>query len=365
MKTRILLIIIPILLHIGNRLYGQDNDMDIKTKKAKILAYIDQIYKSRQRTVISGQNTCHNQAKSLQAQYRFIDDLAQMTGQHPGILAIDYGYSPISDHLAEVNAYVIDYWNKGGLVSISFHPGNPVTDGNAWDTDFDAFKEMATEGTPLNAKWTTEVLDKIADALSMLRDNGVIVLWRPFHEMNGDWFWWCPHIAKTGEWRPVDDFKGIWMYMYDYFTKTRKLDNLLWVFSPNVSYGNKYTTKTDYYYPGGEYVDIVALDWYTDTVDDLNSDNSYDNLVALGKPFGISEFGPKSLRDGSFDNLLIVKALTEGPWRSAFFIYWDSWTSNKDGYCHVAIMDNKNALALMSHPKVINRDKILCNPEKQ
>ena len=358
MKTKLLFIVTCLLLLSSGFMHSQDT-MDNKTKKAKILAYIDQLYKSEQRTVLSGQTTCHNQQKSLEAQYRFIDQLAEMTGLYPGILAVDYGYSPVSNRLAEVNEYIIDYWNKGGIVSVSFHPGNPVTGGTAWDTDFDGFKEMATEGTPLNIKWTTEVLDKIADGLTMLRDNGVIVLWRPYHEMNGDWFWWCPYNKKTETWLPNEDFKGIWVSMYKYFTEKRKLDNLLWVYSPNVSYGNKYTSKTDYYYPGGEFVDIVALDWYTNTVDNLNSDNSYDRLVALGKPFGVSEFGPEKLkRDGSFDNLLIVKALTEGPWRAGFFIYWDSWGNEKTGYSHVAIMDNANVKEMMSHPKVINRDKV-------
>ena len=360
MKTKILVIVIGLFLQVlqaDNILYGQD--LDNVTNKAKVLAYLDQVFKSEHRTVLSGQTTCHNQNKSLAAQYRFIDELAEMTGQYPGILAVDYGYSPVSTRLAEVNEYIIDYWNKGGLVSISFHPGNPVTGGSAWDTDFDAFKELATEGTPLNVQWRTEVLDKIADALAMLRDKGVIVLWRPLHEMNGNWFWWCPYNHQTQEWRPNEDFKGIWVYMYEYFTKTRKLDNLLWVYSPNISYGGKWgITMTDEYYPGGEYVDIVALDWYTNTADDLNNDGGYDKMVALGKPVGISEFGPDKLtRDGNFDNLLIAKALTEGPWRAAFFIYWDSWGSG-DNYAHVAIMDNKNAKELMTHPKIMNRDKI-------
>ena len=358
MKTKIFFLI-ACLLFITFGCQSSQEVMDMKTKKAKVLAYIDQLYKSDQRTILSGQNTCHTVSKSLQAQYRFIDDLAKMTGHFPGILAVDYGYSPVSPRLAEVNEYIIDYWNKGGLVSISFHPGNPVTGGGTWDSEFDDFKELATDGTPLNIKWKTEVLDKIADALTMLRDSGVVVLWRPYHEMNGTWFWWCPYSQKKEAWLPNEDFTGIWVNMYKYFTETKKLDNLLWVFSPNVSYGNQYTNKTDFYYPGGEYVDIVGLDWYTNTVDNLNSDNSYDRLVALGKPFGVTEFGPEKLkRDGSFDNLLIMKALTEGPLRSAFFIYWDSWGNEKTGYSHVAIMDNKNAQELMSHPKIINRDKV-------
>jgi len=358
MKTNFFFLIACVLLLTGSCRNQQPKSVN-EVNKAKILAYLDKIYKSEQRQVISGQTTCHNQNKSLEAQYRFIDTLAKMTGQYPGMLAVDYGYTPVSSRLSEVNAYIIDYWNKGGLVSISFHPGNPVTGGGAWDTKFDAFQEMATEGTPLNVKWTTEVMDKIADALAELRDNGVIVLWRPYHEMNGDWFWWCPRRINDTEWRSPDDYKAIWVSMYNYFTEKRKLDNLLWVFGPNVGFGNKWATHTDFYYPGSEYVDIVGLDWYTNTVDNLNADNSYDRLAALGKPIGIAEFGPeKQTRDGSFDNLLIVKALTEGPWRSAFFIYWDSWGNERTGYSHVAIMDNKNAKELMNHPKVINRNKI-------
>ena len=333
--------------------------MDVAVKRAEILDYIDKLYKGEKRTIISGQNNCHHNGKSNEEQYRFTEGLFNLTGQYPGMLATDYGYSPVSDRLADVNKYIVDYWNKGGLVSVSFHPGNPATGGTAWDTNFDGFREIITKGAALNVKWTTEILDKIADGLAMLRDNGVVVLWRPYHEMNGNWFWWGPHDAKTETWRPATDFTGLWIHMHDYFTKERGLDNLLWVYSHNVSYGNKYTMETDYCYPGAEYVDIVALDWYTDTVDNLNANNSYDDLTALGKPFGIGEFGPLKRRDGSFDNLTLLKALTEGPWRAAFFVYWDSWDSKKDGYCHVAIMDNANAKELMNHPQTLNKGDIV------
>jgi len=53
--------------------------------------------------VLSGQTACHNQSKSLTAQYRFIDELAAMTGKFPGVLSVDYGYSPVSDRLAVVS----------------------------------------------------------------------------------------------------------------------------------------------------------------------------------------------------------------------------------------------------------------------
>jgi mannan endo-1,4-beta-mannosidase len=202
------------------------------------------------------------------------------------------------------------------------------------------FKAMVTEGSPLNIKWTSEVLDKIADRLTVLRDNGVVVLWRPFHEMNGNWFWWHPREAS------VEDFKGIWVQMYKYFTETRKLDNLLWVYCPNHYYVGSGIHRPAYYYPGSEYVDIVAPDWYTNTADDLGG---YEELVALGKPFGIAECGPKESGMGNYDNLSMVRVLTETTWRSAFFCNWSSpW----------AIIRNHNAAELMTHPKAITRDKI-------
>jgi len=84
--------------------------------------------------------------------------------------------------------------------------------------------ELLQPDTDTHQRWMQE-LDLTAEGLKELKDAGVVVLWRPFHEMNGGWFWWG---AKEPE-----QFIALWRHMFDYFSKTKSLDNLLWVYGPN------------------------------------------------------------------------------------------------------------------------------------
>lgn len=111
---------------------------------------------------------------------------------------------------------------------------------------------LLTPGHETHVRWMHE-LDILAAGLAELQDAGVAVLWRPFHEVNGDWFWWGGKKPET--------FIRVWRHMFEYFTKTKGLNNLLWVYGPN---HGKHTAE---YYDGDAYVDIVGLDAYTDFVD--------------------------------------------------------------------------------------------------
>lgn len=133
-------------------------------------------------------------------------------------------------------------WDRsGGIVTMTFHealPGRPLTWANVQAKVSQAeFNKYVTPGT---AQYNLLIadLDKVAVSLKQLRDAGVPVLWRPYHEMNGDWFWWG---NKT-------NFNQLWNIMYDRFTNTHQLNNLLWVWSPNAP--NSYTVPYTPKYPG-------------------------------------------------------------------------------------------------------------------
>ena len=68
------------------------------------------------------------------------------------------------------------------------------------------WKELTTPGSPLNKRWEAQV-DKIASYLKQLQDANVPVLWRPYHEMNGVWFWW-------GDKKGPDGYQKLWKMMY-------------------------------------------------------------------------------------------------------------------------------------------------------
>ena len=167
--------------------------------------------------------------------------------------------------------------------------------------------------------------------------------------MKGGWFWWCPE--RDGQWPAADRFGVIWRDMFEYFTKEKELDNLLWVYSPAVQTQGHHRSAA-YYYPGAEFVDLVSLDWYTDNLSELDRYGSYTQLAGLDKPMGLAEFGPLTQRDGSFDSLRVVQVVADHP-KLRFIQFWHSWPNNK-----MSIIDQQNAADLMKRSEVIDRREL-------
>ena len=230
----------------------------------------------------------------------------------------------------------IDYARQGGLVTISAHLPNPANPngGGLRDKGVD-LDPLLTPGGDTRRRWMEE-LDLMADGLAELRDAGVVVLWRPFHEMNGNWFWWGGQDPAT--------FHRLWKQMFDHFTTTRKLDNLIWVYGPN--HGDKVAA----YYPGDRFADVVGLDAYTDFVDPAHI-RGYRELAALPKPFGFTEFGPHGASNppGDYDYPRLLTGIDEHFPKASFFLAWHGkW----------ALAKNRNAKALLDNPEVINREDL-------
>lgn len=132
--------------------------------------------------------------------------------------------------------------------------------------------------------------------------------------------------------------------MFDHFTKTRGLNNLLWVYGPN------HGPKTAAYYAGDRYVDLVGLDAYTDFVDREHI-KGYREVAALPKPFGFTEFGPHGPQNppGDYDYLRFQKGIEANFPKTTFFQCWDGkW----------GLGGNRNTRELLAHPWLINRDDL-------
>ncbi len=261
------------------------------------------------------------------------------------LIGLDYGYpkdaAPASPppSRSDANRILIDHWKSGGLVTVSFLARNPWTGGNAWDTQARDLGELLAPGTAPNAAWMKE-LDRVAEGLAGLRDAGVVVLWRPLHEMNGDWFWWGRRPSE--EFRR-DGFVNLWRHMFDYFTRTKKLNNLLWVYSAaSASHRDMSATA---YFPGSEYCDIVGLDCYSS---DLVWDG-YGEMVQLGKPFGVTELGPSPEEAGGLDGGKLIKSIRFWYPLTSFFV------ACGDGR---VLADGPNGAGVMEDPWVVRREEL-------
>lgn len=186
------------------------------------------------------------------------------TGQSPAVYGCDYSRgwmetSNIADSIDySCNTDLISHWKNGGIPQISMHLANPAFNSGNYKTpisnsQYERILDSSTEeGQRLDA-----MLSKIADGLQQLEDEGVPVLFRPLHEMNGEWFWWGLTDYNQEDSERITLYKQLYKKVYHYMTDTRGLDNLIWVYAPDANRN----FKTDFY-PGSSYVDIVGLDAY-------------------------------------------------------------------------------------------------------
>jgi mannan endo-1,4-beta-mannosidase len=174
-----------------------------------------------------------------------LDYIQKITSKLPALLGLDY-ISPSDED--GVNERAIAWHRAGGIVSICWHWGAPDI-GTGYENskkEFDVARAL-TSGTPQNRAMMAQMAH-VGGLLAELRAARVPVLWRPFHEFSGDWFWWGMHGP--------DAFKSLWRLMYDEFTHRRKLDNLVWVL------GWAGQNVDPAYYPGRDSVDIAGADIY-------------------------------------------------------------------------------------------------------
>jgi len=238
---------------------------------------------------------------------RYVSRLA--SGKFPALYESDFGDVGTGTGVAD-RARIVSILKarapKGAIFMLNWHTANPaMPDGDGYTgsktlTNSAAIIDsMLKPGTAYNVEWLRR-LDVIGGYLQQLRDSNIVVMWRPFHENNGNFFWWGQQPR----------FKELWSQMYHRFTDTLKLDNLLWVYNSN-HFGSS-DTWVRRNYPGDSLVDILAVDVYRPY---FNYEKTmYDTLMAVGggKPVGISENG--AMPD-------VPKLFAEGQ-HYAFFCTW-------------------------------------------
>ncbi len=273
--------------------------LDIPTfyTKEELMKVLEAVY--NEDTVILGE-MINSYGGSIGTPSDVIDRFYNATGKYPGLIALDVGGYGLKltgeqcpDHIkSQVFCEYVDYAAQGGIIQVHSHMAMPT---ETWDPENQVFrevlggaevwKEVLTDGTALNAT-LDKAMEIEAEYIKHFHDIGIPVLWRPFHEMNANWFWWS--IVQGANKVDASCFRDLWIYMYEYYQQLG-LDSVVWVYSPNNANG---WIDVVYAYPGDEYVDIVGLDWYTDGAYEIDgSGKSYAKLMNTEKITNICEFG--------------------------------------------------------------------------
>ena len=317
-----------------------------------VLEYFHSLPNRPDKRIVSGQFLDHGTHANLDE----VTQVHRMTGHWVGMIGGDYYGKGLGRSAATffndpewkldadwkvTNPIFIDYWEKGGLVTLCLHALNPQTGNSSWmrkHGDTINLTDIITPGGAGYDVWMRQ-LELIARGLQELEDEGVVVLFRPFHEMNGKWFWW-------GSTNPPEEFINLWRFTFDYMTHRKGLDNLLWVYSPGGSSG-RYLD----FYPSDAYVDIVGIDTYNKTPAKIRS-HGYHALCALGKPFGLTEFGPDKLSNWDtnprrdYDYETFIQDVVQHLPSCTFFCVWHQY---------YGLQFQQNAKECLEHPWVVNR----------
>ncbi|KAA6326271.1 Mannan Endo-1 4-beta-mannosidase [termite gut metagenome] len=193
---------------------------------------------------IKGKKSLSGQMWSQFGTFDEVEKIHEITGKYPAIKGQDLITE--SDNRKEV-MNMIQWWQSGGIPTLMWHWGAP-TKGEGYRQSQMKIRidSCFIEGTPHHAAMWKD-LSRIADWLTILRDAHVPVLWRPMHELGGNWFWY----SKDGG----ELFNRLWITMFNYFTYDRGLNNLIWVFC-------HYDFPNPEFNPGKQYYDFAGADTY-------------------------------------------------------------------------------------------------------
>jgi hypothetical protein len=237
---------------------------NISEKARELLTYFESTY---QKKVLSGYN-----------HYVHTPNLYEQTGINGAIFGMDVrSLKDIPSIIKKVNS-------KGHILSIHWHWH--FNNESAWESKR-ATKVNIANILKLGAsehKVAMTELKATADKLEVFKKNNIPILWRPFHEIDGGWFWWTDHNSP-------ENTAKLWVMMFEYFVNVRKLDNLIWVYSASIA--DISISKRKLFYPGEQYVDISGIDVYgVDFKDDTKKYNEYFNImseVSPGKMLALGE----------------------------------------------------------------------------
>lgn len=261
-------------------------DSSATAETQSLMKYLKSVYGSH---IISGQQEIYGGGNDGNSELEF-DYIKEKTGKLPAIRGFDFmNYNPLYGWEDGTTERAIE-WAKeqNGIVTACWHINVPIDFdnyevGDAVDWKECSYKNYQASNSTFNTanavkegtkeyEYFQEAMKMLAEQLLKLQEANVPVIFRPLHEAQGNegnygdgtaWFWWGDRGAEV--------YKELWKLLYTTLTEKYGVHNLIWEYN-SYNYANSHT-----WYPGDEYVDIVAYDKY-------NCDNNRDDGLSPGTP---------------------------------------------------------------------------------
>ena len=259
-------------------------------------------------------------------------DVKSVCGSHPAVVGLELnGLSgrsreQIERSKAGLRTQIVDTYNRGGVATLCWHFNNPVT-GSGFRSQPGASSVVASllPGASHHDQYR-EVLADIADlANSVIGAHGTLapLIFRPFHEFDGDWFWWGKPFCSR------EDFVTLWRFTVTYLRDELAVRNFLYAFSPDCLFQTEQAFLERY--PGDDWVDLVGMDDYAD----FGRDGKYDldagiaklqiisdYAIRHGKLAAFTETGLESIADANWWTESLLPAITAAGLRLCYVLVW-------------------------------------------
>ena len=303
-----------------------------------------QLYRNLQRLLDKGIMFGHQDDLAYGVGWKYVpgkSDVKEVTGDYPAVYGWELGNI---EHSLPVDLDSVPFdkmremikqgYTRGGVITISWHADNPLNGESAWDTTHGAVASILPGGSKhqLYQQW----LDRVAGFLQSLRnDKGemIPVLFRPFHEFTGNWFWWCKNTCS-----PVE-FKLLWRFTIDYLRNVKGLHHLLYVYNTA-----DFNTKEEFMerYPGDDVVDLVSFDTYQ--YGDAQKDNSFlktiDQRLSILEEVAAENRKIPTLAETGYERIPYDKWWTNTLWKAignhkiSYVLVWRNHGLQSNGHWH-------------------------------
>lgn len=275
-------------------------------------------------------------------------DVQSVCGDYPAVISFDLGELELGGEanldkvpFDKIRKEIVNQYQRGGMISLSWHVRNPLTGGDAWDVKDTTVVKSILPGGANHGKFAGW-LSKVADFMNSLKTADgvkVPVLFRPWHEHTGSWFWWGEKLCTP------DEYKTLWRMTVDSL-RTHGVDNALFAYSPGTE--PKDTAEYLKRYPGDEQIDVIGFDTYQFNRDAFlqvldRSLSIVDTIAkAHNKVIAVTEVGYEGIPDAKWWTGTLLPALEKYPvayvlvWRNArervthFYAPYPGQTSAED-----------------------------------
>ena len=265
-------------------------------------------------------------------------DVKEVTGDYPAVYGWDLsGLEQFSENnidgvpFTKMRQYIKDGYNRGGVITLSWHFRSPSGAPNgAWDTTHGTVTSILPGGAnhALFKTWLDEGA-KFISSLKGPKGEAIPILFRPFHELTGNWFWWCKNTCTDYE------FTTLFRFVAYYLQHEKKLHNLLYVYNTT----DNFKTKEEFLqrYPGDELIDVLSFDAYQ-FGDPLTNDwfvKNTNNLLHIieeiatqkNKLTALAETGFEAIPYAAWWNEMLLKAIGDN--KISYVLAWRNHGMNK------------------------------------